>query len=52
MKIYYIHTFAHENKSDMVIGYTYRQYKEVIEMLKANNIPYTTWCETINFQPI
>lgn len=47
MKIYYIHTFAHEDKPEMIVGYIYSQYKEVIAALKASGKQYTTWTEVI-----
>lgn len=45
MKIYFIHTFATEDQPDMIVGYDYSQYQEMIAILKANNRPYTTWTQ-------
>ena len=45
MKIYYIHTFATEDQPEMMVGYDYSQYKEVVAMLKENNRSYTTWTQ-------
>ncbi len=45
MKIYYIHTFATEDQPEMIIGYEYSQYKEVIAMLEASGRSYTTWVQ-------
>lgn len=45
MKTYYIRTFATEDQPETVCGYTYKQFLEVVETLKARGIEYTTWTE-------
>lgn len=39
MKTYYIRTI-HDN---LICGYDYIQFKEVVESLKRRNIEFTTW---------
>lgn len=47
MKTYYIHIFANEDIQDTTCGYTYTQFKEVIESLNdrgfIKDIDYTTY---------
>ncbi len=45
MKTYYIHTFATEDQPEMIVGYDYNQYKEVIAMLESSGRSYTTWIQ-------
>lgn len=46
-KTYYIKTNGNEDNGfqPIICGYGYTQYKEMIQMLKANGTPYTTWVE-------
>lgn len=45
MKTYFIRTFATEDQPEMICGYAYDQFLEVIRSLKARGIEYATWTE-------
>lgn len=48
-KTYFVRTNGSEDNGfrPVIAAYTYRQYKEIIDMLKENGTPYTTWTDDI-----
>lgn len=47
MKIYYIHTFATEDRPEEIVSYLYPEFKNIISGLKASGRKFTTWVEEI-----
>ena len=47
MKMYFIRTFATEDKPEMVCSYEYSQWKELCKEFSESGIKFTAWVETV-----